>query len=124
LVAETPPDRFGGIWDFDAPPEASTPRDTSGTAIATAALLKLSAFCENKAESERYRRAAETSAKALVSRFLTPTSPNDKRPAGMLTGGCYNYRINLGTNNELIWGSYYLFESLCALAGRLDPLRI
>ena len=42
----------------------------------------------------------------------------------MLTGGCYNYRINLGTNNELIWGSYYLFESLCALAGRLDPLQI
>jgi unsaturated chondroitin disaccharide hydrolase len=111
-------------WDFDAPPEVSTPRDTSGTAIATAALLKLSAFCENKAESERYRRAAETSAKALVSRFLTPTSPNDKRPAGMLTDGCYNYRINLGTNNELIWGSYYLFESLCALAGRLDPLEI
>jgi unsaturated chondroitin disaccharide hydrolase len=111
-------------WDFDAPPEASTPRDTSGTAIATAALLKLSAFWENKADSDRYRRAAETSARALVSRFLTPTSPNDERPAGMLTGGCYNNRINLATSNELIWGSYYLFESLCALAGRLDRLKI
>ena len=111
-------------WDFDAPPEASTARDTSGTAIATAALLKLSAFCEDKAESDRYRRAAETSARALVSRFLTPTSPNDQRPAGMLTGGCYNYRIKLATNNELIWGSYYLFESLCALAGRLNALKV
>ena len=118
------PGDFVAYWDFDAPREASTPRDTSGTAIATAALLKLSAYCEDEAEGARYRRAAEATARALVSHYLTSSSDGDKRPGGMLTEGCYNYRIGLATNNELIWGSYYLFEALCVLAGRLVPIRI
>jgi len=118
------PDDFVAYWDFDAPREPSTARDTSGTAIATAALLKLSAYSEDKAEGARYRRAAESSAGALVSRYLTPTFFADKRPPGMLTQGCYNYRLGLATNNELIWGSYYLFEALCVLAGRLGPIEI
>jgi unsaturated chondroitin disaccharide hydrolase len=111
-------------WDFDAPRQQSTPRDTSGTAIATAALLKLSASCADQSRAASYRRAAEASAAALVSRHLTPTSADDKRPGGILADGCYNYRIGLATSNELIWGSYYLFEALCVLAGRLAPARI
>lgn len=118
------PDDFVAYWDFDAPRGPGTPRDTSGTAIATAALLKLSAYCDDKAQGERHYRAAEASAEALVSRHLTPTSHDDRRPAGILTEGCYNYRLGLATNNELIWGSYYLFEALCVLAGRLEPTKV
>jgi unsaturated chondroitin disaccharide hydrolase len=118
------PSDYVAYWDFDALSEASTPRDTSGTAIATAALLKLSAYCEDKAKGDGYRRAAESSARALVSGYLTPTSLNDKRPVGILTQGCYNYRLGLATHHELIWGSYYLFEALCVLAGRLGPIEI
>jgi unsaturated chondroitin disaccharide hydrolase len=118
------PSDFVAYWDFDAPQESRTPRDTSGTAIATAALLKLSAYCEDEADRVRYRQAAESTARTLVSHYLTPTYDGDKRPAGILTEGCYNYRIGLATNNELIWGSYYLFEALCVLAGRLEPTQI
>ncbi|MGH7329788.1 MAG: glycosyl hydrolase, partial [Polyangiaceae bacterium] len=118
------PQDLVAYWDFDAPVAPDTPRDTSGTAIVAAALLKLSALCDNENQRTRYRRAAESTAEALVANYLTPTSKTDTRPTGMLTGGCYNYRIGLATNNELIWGSYYLFEALCVLAGRLEPNRI
>jgi unsaturated chondroitin disaccharide hydrolase len=53
---------------------------------------------------------------ALVERYL------DAR--GILSHGCYNKRINLATQNELIWGSYYLFEALHVLTGTLEPARI
>jgi unsaturated chondroitin disaccharide hydrolase len=118
------PADFVANWDFDAPRASSTPRDTSGTAIAAAALLKLSAQCDNEADRIRYRRAAESTASALISHFLTPTHAGDTRPVGMLTEGCYNYRISLATSHELIWGSYYLFEALCVLGGLLEPARI
>jgi unsaturated chondroitin disaccharide hydrolase len=118
------PADFVAYWDFDAPRVSGTPRDTSGTAIAAAALLKLSGLCPDEATQLRYRRAAENTVSALISGYLTPTDPADVRPPGMLTQGCYNVRIGLATNNELIWGSYYLFEALCALSGLLEPARI
>ena len=45
-------------------------------------------------------------------------------PGGILTRGCYNHRIGLATDNELVWGSYYLYEALHVLAGRLPADRI
>jgi unsaturated chondroitin disaccharide hydrolase len=53
---------------------------------------------------------------ALVERYL------DER--GILSHGCYNQRINLATQHELIWGSYYLYEALHVLSGALPPARI
>ena len=109
------------FWDFDVPVSAGTKRDTSATAIATAALLKLSALAPREESRRRYREEAETTARALVEDYLTPTSPEDSRTPGILTRGCYNHRTGLATENELIWGDYYLFESLQVLAGNLDP---
>ncbi len=109
------------LWDFDAPRSAETKRDTSATAIATAALLKLGALAPSEESRQRYREEAEATARALVEDYLTPTSPEDDRTRGILTRGCYNYRTGLATENELIWGDYYLFESLQVLAGNLDP---
>ena len=111
-------------WDFDAPPGPGTPWDTSGTAIAAASMLKLSALVEDAERAQRYRDAAEATVRALVASHLTPVGDADPRPPGILTGGCYNHRIGLATNNELIWGSYYLFEALHVMAGRLEPARI
>jgi unsaturated chondroitin disaccharide hydrolase len=112
------------FWDFDAPATAATKRDTSATAIAAAALLKLSALAPGGESRERYRVAAEATVRTLVEGYLTPTGPEDGRPPGILTGGCYNHRTGLATENELIWGDYYLFESLQVLAGNLDPAAI
>jgi unsaturated chondroitin disaccharide hydrolase len=109
------------FWDFDAPATAATKRDTSATAIAAAALLKLSALAPSGESRRYYWEAAEATVRTLVEDYLTPIVSEDGRTPGILTSGCYNHRTGLATQNELIWGDYYLFESLQVLAGNLDP---
>lgn len=121
-IYHVPEDRVA-FWDFDVPSKERK-RDTSGTAIAAAALLKLSVLAPSEEKRRRYRETAEATAQALVEDYLTPTSPDDDRPSGILTQGCYNYRIGLATEHELIWGDYYLFEALQVLGSNLDPATI
>jgi unsaturated chondroitin disaccharide hydrolase len=127
-LAHAPADRVA-YWDFDDPAIPNTERDTAATAIATAALLKLSRVAPTESGRTRYREAAETTAKALVERYLTPTHAGDRRVPGMLTEACFNKRPDARAHDranrcEFIVGSYYLFESLLGLAGRIDPLRV
>ena len=101
-------------WDFDA----EAPRDTSATAIAAASLLKLSVLAPDRTH---YRERALAMVDALVTRFLTPVGKDDTRPAGILAGGCFDYRRDLATDNELVWGDYFLMESLLVLRGVIEP---
>jgi unsaturated chondroitin disaccharide hydrolase len=110
-------------WDFSDPKIPSVPRDSSATAIALASLLKLSALTTGK-DQARYRTAAEQTAETLVRKYLTPVTERDERIPGILTEGCFNGRTGQATNNELIWGDYFLFEALLVLNGILDPLAI
>ena len=114
-LAHAPAD-WVAFWDFDAPAGPDTPRDTSGTAIAAAALLKLAALAPEEPQQARYQAAAEAMVTALVEHYL------DAR--GIPSHGCYNQRINLATQHELIWGSYYLFEALHVLSGALPPAQV
>lgn len=111
------------FWDFSDPKIPSVPRDSSATAIALASLLKLSALTTGK-DRARYRTAAEQTAETLVRKYLTPVTERDERTPGILTEGCFNGRTGQATNNELIWGDYFLFEALLVLAGTLDSLAI
>jgi unsaturated chondroitin disaccharide hydrolase len=113
-LAHVPGDRVA-FWDFDDPAIPHTLRDTSATAIATAALIKLAALVGGDG-GRRYREGAEATARVLVEEYL------DGR--GILSHGCYNRRLGLATQHELIWGSYYLFEALSVLTGALEPARI
>jgi len=127
-LAHAPADRVA-FWDFDDPAIPNTERDTAATAIATAALLKLSGVAPTESGQVRFREAAEATARALVERYLTPTRPDDRRVPGMLTEACFNKRTDARPQDranrcEFIVGSYYLFESLLGLAGRIDPLRM
>jgi unsaturated chondroitin disaccharide hydrolase len=127
-MAHVPGDRVA-FWDFDDPAIPDAERDTAATAIATAALLKLARVAPAEGGRARYREAAEATARALVERYLTPTHPGDRRRPGILTEACFNKRTDARPQDradrcEFIVGSYYLFESLLALAGRLDPLRV
>jgi unsaturated chondroitin disaccharide hydrolase len=127
-LAHAPTDRVA-FWDFDDPAIPHTERDTAATAIATAALLKLSRVARTEADRKRYREGAEATAGALVERYLTPTGAGDRRVPGILTEACFNKRADARPQDnasrcEFIVGSYYLFESLLGLAGRLDPLRV
>lgn len=106
------PDDGVAWWDFDAP---GTTRDTSGSAIGAAALLKLAALIPGRAEV--YRTSATETIEALIERHQVPTGSTDQRPTGMLVDGCYDMRIGLATRHELIWGDYFLLESLLLLQG-------
>lgn len=126
-IAHVPADRVA-FWDFDDPAIPDTERDTAATAIALAALLRLAGLAEPEARRAGYREAAEATARALIG-YLTPTSAGDRRVPGMLTQACFNKRPDARPHDrisrcEFIVGSYYLFESLLALAGHLDPLRV
>jgi unsaturated chondroitin disaccharide hydrolase len=127
-LAHAPADRVA-FWDFDDPAIPETERDTAAAAIALAALLRLSLVAPSEPARVRYRDAADTTARALTERYLTPTRPDDRRVTGMLTEACFNRRPDARAHDranrcEFIVGTYYLFESLVALAGRVDPLRV
>jgi unsaturated chondroitin disaccharide hydrolase len=119
-IGHAPADRVA-FWDFDDPAIPNTERDTAATSIMLAALLKLGRVAPSGAARSRYREAAETTARALVERHLTPR--------GILTEACFNKRADARPQDranrcEFIVGSYYFFESLLGLAGRIDPLRV
>ena len=114
-LAHVPADLVA-FWDFDDPAIPNTNRDTSATAIAAASLIKLAALAPSESRQRRYREAAGATVRALVTQYLGEE--------GGLWEGCYNKRINLAPKNELIWGSYYLYECLNVLAGLLEPTKV
>lgn len=113
-LAHLPPDHVT-VWDFDDPDPAA-PVDTSGTAIAAAALLELAEHDPDQAQ--RYRSTAELMVDVLVDRYLTPLVAGSDQPPGRLLNGTYNNRIGLAINHELIWGNYFLSEALARLTRR------
>jgi len=117
-VAHVPPDHVS-YWDFDDPAIPHTNRDTSATAIAAASLLKLAKLIPER--HVRYQAEGETAILRLATGYLTPVSADDRRPTGVLTQGCFNKRNGIATAHELIWGDYFLLESLLALEGALAP---
>lgn len=126
-IANVPADRIS-FWDFADPAIPDTSRDTAASAIATAAFLRLS-HALGAGDGSRYAQMARETASALVSGYLTPCRPNDTRPSGILTGGCFTRRstvrsVDAATDVELIFGSYFLFESLAVLAGSIPAGRI
>lgn len=109
-------------WDFDAP-LAEAKRDTSGTAIAAASLLRLAHAHPHRRKALKYRRFAQQTVNALTA-FVTPTTPDDTRPPGILTEGCFDYTRGEAIENELIWGDYFLLEALGVLTGLLPIDRL
>ncbi|MBH5371045.1 glycoside hydrolase family 88 protein [Bradyrhizobium glycinis] len=115
-------------WDFDDPAIPNTSRDTAATAIVAAASLRL-ASALGPTGGAKYRDFAERTVGELVSAYLTPVLPSDKRPPGMLTGGCFTRKalardIDTAQDAELIFGSYFLFEALAILTGLVTMGRI
>ncbi|MGY3238125.1 unsaturated chondroitin disaccharide hydrolase [Bradyrhizobium sp. USDA 4472] len=113
------------FWDFDDPAIPNTSRDTAATAIAAAAALRL-ASALGPERGAKYRLFAERTVTQLISKYLTPTGPDDRRPPGMLTGGCFTRKaivrdIDAAQNVELIFGSYFLFECLAILTDLVPP---
>jgi unsaturated chondroitin disaccharide hydrolase len=121
------PDDGIAYWDFDDPAIPNTDRDTAATTIAIAAALRFSYALGD--DGATYRNFAERTTRAVIDRYLTPTHVGDLRPVGMLTGGCFTHRSTVrqedaATNVELVFGSYFLLESLMTLTGVIPAGRI
>ncbi|MGH7914115.1 MAG: glycosyl hydrolase [Candidatus Binataceae bacterium] len=126
-IAHVPSDHVA-FWDFDDPRIPEVERDTAATAAMACAMLKLAALAD-PAKRHDYRHHAEATVKALTGRYLTPVNSSDRRIPGILIEGCFNKRPDsrshdAAVRNELIFGSYYLFEALHILAGKADPKNI
>jgi len=118
-LGAAPPDRVA-FWDFKDPAIPDTERDTSATAMTAAALLKLGRLAPAPAQRARYTEAGVATVRALLEGYLTPTHRSDARPRGILTEGCWQRNEGVATRHELVWGDYYLLESLLMLTGRID----
>jgi unsaturated chondroitin disaccharide hydrolase len=100
------PDDMVPYYDFEDPRQPGVPRDTSAATLASAALLILSQT--GATDSAEFRRSSEALTVSLVNHYLTPD--------GRLLHGCFDYPRSMATDNELIWGTYYLMETLDRLA--------
>ena len=107
-------DELVPFYCFDDPARPRVARDTSAAAIASAGLWILAEHSPDEARRRGAREHAEAVLRALVTGSMTPQGNDDRRPRGMLLHGCYNMKAGLDTDHELIWGDYYLMESLRA----------
>jgi hypothetical protein len=89
-------------------------RDTSAAAIAAGGFLRLSELAGDAEKSSRYRREGERITKSLIDNYLTPLAPDDRRAHGILIDGC-SVRPD---SSALIYGQYYLLETLLWLDAR------
>ncbi len=89
-------------------------RDTSAGAIFAAALLRLSEATGDPGRSRAYRAEGERITRGLIDRYVAPVAAQDPTPPGVLRHGCRT-RPHDG---RLIYGEYYLLETLSWLEGR------
>jgi unsaturated chondroitin disaccharide hydrolase len=106
------------FYCFDDPAKPKVPRDSSAAAITCAGLMILAEHAQDPILRQRSRDRAEALLSVLVTGYLTPLDESDRRPRGMLLHGCYNKNAGWHTDHELVWGDYFLLETLRA-RGRL-----
>ena len=110
IVSELPDD--GVPWfDFDDQGVHYRNRDSSAAAIMAGGFLKLSRQVADKSKAARYREQSKRIAQSLMDRYLTPVGSADSSPPGILRHGC----STRPADGMLIYGQYYLLETLLAL---------
>ncbi|SFK76337.1 unsaturated chondroitin disaccharide hydrolase [Paenibacillus sp. 1_12] len=97
-------------WDFDAPINADTKRDSSASAITSAGILELLTHLEADDPDRAFLEdGLQRSMKGLVNSYSTIGQPNAE---GLLDHGSYSVRGGSAPDDHVIWGDYYYLEAL------------
>ncbi|TVY03932.1 glycoside hydrolase family 88 protein [Paenibacillus cremeus] len=100
-------------WDFDAPVNAETKRDSSASAITSAGLLELlSHLPADHPERAFLEDGLQRSMTSLVNNYATIGQPEAE---GLLEHGSYSVRAGNAPDDYMIWGDYYYLEALMRL---------
>jgi unsaturated chondroitin disaccharide hydrolase len=98
-------------YDFGDPAIPNVPKDTSAQAIAAAGLLALAELVVGE-ERELYFAQGEELMASLCAAYLIENEPSQIKSRGFLKEGCYFLAEDEGVDSELIFGDYYLLETL------------
>ncbi|HKW98749.1 MAG TPA: hypothetical protein VJN43_13510 [Bryobacteraceae bacterium] len=96
-------------WDYDAPAESRSLRDTSAAAAAASGLLQLALLVQDRVQAYSYDSAARRILSTLSKHYL---AEGDAQWEGVLKGGVYHLPKNLGVNESVMWGEYFFLEAL------------
>lgn len=100
-------------WDFDAPQEAGTARDSSASAIAACGILELLEHLPaDHPQREWLAERVNKSMESLVDNYFTAGAPAEE---GFLRHGSYSVRGDSSPDDFMIWGDYFFLEALLRL---------
>ncbi|MDN3018458.1 glycoside hydrolase family 88 protein [Paenibacillus sp. BSR1-1] len=107
------PEDYVSYWDFNAPVDETTPRDSSATAIAACGLLEINKHL-NEDDSDR-SYFEDTVIKMMKSLVVNYSTIKEKDAEGLLNHGSYHVLGNLAIDDYMVWGDYYYLEALMRL---------
>jgi len=115
-LAHLPDDKVP-YWDFDAdltqPAPWGAQKDSSAGAIAASGLLDLARQSRSPQRAAAYRQTALQMLDALCDgEYLAEKTPGWE---GILKHGVYHTAKNLGVDESVMWGEYFLVEGLTKL---------
>lgn len=112
FIAHLPEDRVA-YWDFDAPQEEGTPRDSSASAIAACGMLEIAGHLpQDDPARQLLLESANESMASLTERYFTA---GDSAEEGFLRHGSYSVRGDISPDDFVIWGDYFYLEALLRL---------
>ena len=95
--------------DWEEPQETAQV-ESSAAAITASGLLNLSKLVKDSAQAKQYRDAALT----ILDTLTGPAYLADETPGweGILKGGIYHQRKQLGVNESVMWGEHFFVEAV------------
>ncbi len=107
-------------WDFQAPNDSRKTVDTSAAAIAASGLLRLCRLLSDPVKGHFYWNTALHILRSLCQNYL---AQRDKHWEGVLKGGVYHMKKELGVCESVMWGDYFFVEALSNALDRLSEPR-